>query len=343
MILLSQWPRIRENWLRRSRDQLPASGAGRQLISGDDALTTLLLLHLGTIAATKKPPAWPSEALRVSRDLHAHLANQLAAFTTQIPAGLVELTGRQVADLSIDLFAAYVLEKIEVTGLAIGRYQPSGLRLEGASRLQEALKEGRGAVLWCDHSFSASLLLKAALASNGFQVHHLSRPSHNLSSTRFGLRFLNPIVRKAEDRYLAERILLEEGDELAVSRRILQLLRHNEIVSVTVFQAGSQVVEAPVLNGVVRVATGAPHFALRSGAPLLPVFSFRDADEFVVEIGEAIELTGASRDAAYQCAVSELARRLGDYVQKHPLDWCDWFGGTYFEPARDPHVEGVNH
>jgi lauroyl/myristoyl acyltransferase len=245
----------------------------------------------------------------------------------------VEISGQNVKELSVSLFAAYVLEKLEVLASWLGRYRPSNLRLEGVSRLQEALKQGHGAVLWCESCNSSSLLLKATLESAGFQVHQLSRPGHNLSNTRFGMRFLNPIVRKAEDRYLAERILVDETNTLAVSRRIMDLLKDNGVVSVTVNSQGSQVIESPVLDGVLRVATGAPHFALRSGAPLLPLFSYRDGDEYVVEIGEPIPLAGMGRERAYEFAVGELARRLSDYVEEHPLDWCGWLRGGYSGPV----------
>jgi len=238
-------------------------------------------------------------------------------------------------DLSVNLFAAYVLEKVEVMASALGRPRLSGLRLEGGAWLQDALNQGHGAVLWCENCFSSSLLLKATLASAGFQVHHLSRLGHNLSNTRYGMRFLNPIVRKAEDRYLAERILVDDSNQLAVARRIMERLKDNKVVSVTVGGQGHQAVESPALDGIVRVATGAPHFALRSGAPLLPAFSHRDGPDYVVEIGEPIDLTGMDRDSAYEFAVRDFARRMVGFVREHPLDWDGWLRGSYSEPARD--------
>lgn len=124
--------------------------------------------------------------------------------------------------------------------------------------------------------------------------------------------------------------MVDTGTSVAASRRIMELLKQNQVVSVTVSKLGSQVVEVPVIDGVVRIATGAPHFALRSGAPLLPVFSYRDGESYVVQIGEPVAVTGATRDIACESAVREYARRLDEFVQAHPFDWQGWFpGGTY--------------
>ena len=129
----------------------------------------------------------------------------------------------------------------------------------------------------------------------------------------------------------AERILLTDSRRLSVSRRIIELLKSNKIVGITATQGGAQTVATPALGGEIRVATGAPHFALRTHATLLPVFSFRDETGFVVEVQEPIEMVGADRQAAYQSAVEEYARRLDHYVQKYPACWNGWDKGSYTE------------
>ncbi len=304
--------------------------ASLPLFSTDDAVMGGLLIHLRSIANGKAPAAWPDEALKASRDLHRHFEGLVRpSFSSRIPGVLAELSGLEPRELSIRLFAAYLLEKIEVLAVSRGKYEPSGLRLEGESFIRVALSQGRGAVRWWENSSYARRLQKAAMAQAGFGLHHLSRAGHNLSSTRFGLRYLNPIVQGAENRYLAERIVVGDGSEVAASRRIMAVLKANEIVSVTVNSAGARVVEAPMLEGVLRVATGAPHFALASGAPLLPVICHREGSEYVVEIGAPIALSGLTREAAYAFAVEELARRIEAYVRRHPLDWSGWLRGAY--------------
>lgn len=346
MILVGLRPLIASTWLQRARfavvrskrasrglvgEPRPAPGPRRALVNADDVLTTLLLLRLTWIVKKKQPQAWASEAMRLSRDLHSRFGKQLTPFTSRIPRRLEQISGLTIRELSIKSYASYALENIEVVASALRHPQPFRLRLEGESWLQAALSHGKGAVLWCEPCFSSSLRSKEALASAGFEIHHLSRPGHNFSNTRFGVRFLNAVVRRAENRHLRERIIVDDANQVAVSRRIMEVLRQNRLVSVTVTGLGSQVFQAPALDGVVRVATGAPHFALRSGAPLLPVLSYRDGEEYVVQIGEPIPVEGMSRDSACQFAVQELARRLDNFVQAHPLDWSGWLRGSYSE------------
>jgi hypothetical protein len=302
-----------------------------QMISGDDPAIAFLLLHVLRIVATKPRETWPREAMQFSRDLHALVPAVLASFHRDIPESLPALSGRSKHEVNVNLFAAYVLEKMEVVAAASGHPQPWNLVLKGGSRVQEALDQGRGAIVWCETCMSASLLTKAAFASAAFDLHHLSRPGHNLSISRFGMRFLNPIVRRAEDRFLAERIIVDYGNELPVARHIMALLQENKVVSLTISSAGSQVVEAPALNGVARIATGALGFAMRTGAPLFPVFSHREDDAYVVAAGDPIELAGMKRDQAYEFAVQEYARRLDAFARAHPLDWYGWRADTYHE------------
>lgn len=343
MILLGMGPRARDAW-RRLAQLAPSSSSDANvgglpggplrsppLLSRDDFVMSLLLSHLWLSVRSKGPEAWPAEAARVSRDVHAMLAPAIEPFVSHIPARLPDRAAMNPDDLSKALFARFVQAKIEVLQAFRRKQEPLNVRLEGAEYLRTALEGGRGALLWCEACFSSSLYLKSALASAGFQVHHLSRPDHDLSQSRFGRRFLNPIVQKPENRYIAERIMNHEGAQLAVSRRIMELLKANAVVSITVAATGSQLLRAPFMDGTISVASGAPHFAQRSGAPLLPVYTHGEGDGYVVEIDKPIELQGLPREAAYQHAVEELVRRLDDFVREHPLDWEGWLTGTYTE------------
>jgi lauroyl/myristoyl acyltransferase len=294
-------------------------------------MSAVLLLILPV--ALQQASTWSARSTTISRELHHWFRGLLKPFTSRIPARLPALTGETADELSVRLFSAYLLEKAELLATWLGRWEPSNLRLEGGSHLREALELGNGAVLWCEVSHSSSLLTKAAFAQAGFQVHHLSRPGHNLSHSRFGVHFLNAIVRRAEGKYLAGKMIIDESNQVAVARHILWLLRRNQIVSITINGFGHQVPEVPVLDGVLSVATGAPHFAARSGATLLPVFAHRDGADYVVTVEEPIRLDVAGRDAAYGAAISDFAHRLEPFVEQHPLDWAGWLRGAYTETA----------
>ena len=113
----------------------------------------------------------------------------------------------------------------------------------------------------------------------------------------------------------------------------MQLLGENKVVTITARNTGAQVKETPVLDGSIRLATGAPHFALNAAAPLLPVFCHRDGSQYVVEVAEPILLTGMKREDAFTFACAEFGRQMSAYVEKHPKDWAGWYGGVYSEPS----------
>ena len=63
--------------------------------------------------------------------------------------------------------------------------------ITGRQYLDEALADGKGAVLWVAHFSFASLFTKMALSQAGYRISHISRPEHGVSKSRFGVRYLN--------------------------------------------------------------------------------------------------------------------------------------------------------
>jgi hypothetical protein len=144
-----------------------------------------------------------------------------------------------------------------------GGWSPT-IDLVGAEHLHAALAGGRGAVLWVAPLVFAPLVAKRALHEGGFSVHHLSRPNHGFSSTRFGVAVLNPVRTRVEDRYLAERITISKANETtAAVRALADRLATNRIISITMTSLGMRQADVPFLDGRVRVAPGAARLAQR--------------------------------------------------------------------------------
>jgi lauroyl/myristoyl acyltransferase len=117
-------------------------------------------------------------------------------------------------------------------------------------------------------------------------------------------------------------------------RRLSALLGERAVVSVTVGSMGAQPQVAPFLKGRVRVATGAPSLALRTGSVILPVVTVRTAPTAFVTWIEAPLGTGGpggtnDRRAA---AVEALASRLEPHARRWPDQVC-WHHGL-FDPPR---------
>ena len=198
--------------------------------------------------------------------------------------------------------------------------------VEGKAHLDSALATGRGAILWDSHFYFASLITKMGLYRDGYRLHHMSRREHGFSPTHFGIHVLNPVRTSIEARYLAVRVVMPEDNPGAVLDDLARRLADNEVVSVTVRGDSNRPVEAPFMDGVMRIAPGAAVLCWNSQSALLPVFTKRVDDfRYRVRISPPIDvLANATRRDAVVSAAQEYARRLEAEVIEHPGQWIDW-------------------
>ena len=83
---------------------------------------------------------------------------------------------------------------------------------------------------------------------------------------------------------------------------------------------GKRHVDVPFLAGRLLSALGAPHLALRSGAPLHPVIALRTGpQDFSVEIAPALAAEAdGSREKQLRALVEAYATQLHEPVRRHP-------------------------
>jgi lauroyl/myristoyl acyltransferase len=217
----------------------------------------------------------------------------------------------------------------EDTLLVLKCYRPGWkprVQLQGVEHLRAAAAENRGAVLWLGHFMYSSIATKMALRQAGVDVIHLSHPRHGFSGTRFGMRFLNPIRLRVEDRYLRERVRTGvSGSGTAVYTLRARLLE-GRFISITARDSARNTVRAPFLNGSLPLATGAPILARQAGAALLPVHTVKDAaGDFITCIDKPIALDDSlPRREAAASAAREYIRRLEPVVREYPDQWLGW-------------------
>lgn len=201
---------------------------------------------------------------------------------------------------------------------------PERLAIDGLEHLHAALARGHGAVLWFMPFVFTPLLAKRTLAEAGIAIHHLSRPGHGLSLNRFGELMLRQ-QNRIEQRYLAEHIIIpERGMPAWASRRLLSLVRANQVVSITLFALGAQVVRVAVLNDELDFATGAPNLAVRQGAALLPVLTVRTAPpaQFTTVIEAPLKV---APNLKREDAIASLARAMAGRVEVYAQRWPDQY------------------
>jgi lauroyl/myristoyl acyltransferase len=196
--------------------------------------------------------------------------------------------------------------------------------LEGRSHLDRVLSVGRGAVLWI-HRFRPFVHL-VALSQAGVRIYRPSAWYHGyFNRSRFGLRYLNPVQTRAEDRY-GERVVVVEG-QLAHLRVLVARLAANQVVGFYAdLREQRRSVPVPLLGGIIRFSTTAATLARQARAPLLPVFAIGEgAGRFrvIVEAPLPLEAGDSGRQGIEQ-AITSGATVLEKYIRRYPDQWSGW-------------------
>jgi len=273
---------------------------------------------------------WPMLCRALSPMAIGDLTADPAATATQIRATLGKrLPERDARGIIRGMGAEGIYTFFQV----LKAYRPDGwappVRVRGAEHVAAALERSKGAVLWVAHGFHGHLGAKVALNSAGLRVVHLSTPAHGFSATRFGVRYLNRMQTRIEDRYIAERVLLPVDSRDVRSQNValqtlIKRLRDNRIVTITGQRGTGRTVAGRFMDGTLTLAPGAPTLAHLTGAALLPAFAFRAEDGAVeLTIEPPIAMNGA-RDQAIAGAVQDYATRSEPYVLRHPAQWLSW-------------------
>lgn len=196
--------------------------------------------------------------------------------------------------------------------------------VEGLEHLAQARAAGKGAILWV-MSFAGYLVPKIALHRAGTELVLLSAADHgaHYPPTRLGLAVVGPWFRVAEDRYIAERVVIPPDQSLGYLRTIKARLEANR----NVWIAGERVaprgnVNVRLLGREVRLATGAASLAFSVGSALLPVDIVRERSfRYRLRIDRPIAPPAGDKDEFVAAAVTEFAARVERRILEHPADW----------------------
>ena len=196
------------------------------------------------------------------------------------------------------------------------------IRLHGEAHLRNALDGGKGAILWVTDSAYSTLIFKMALDRAGYRAHQLSRKQHGFSTSPFGIRFLNPLWCRVENRFIEERVLIPDNDAAPAMAILRARLASNRCVIITVGAQAHRFAEVPFANHRIRVPAGPIRFAQSTGAMLLPAFAFQaENGAFDVTIENALP---ADKAGTFDSVAAAYAKRLEPYVRKYPEQWTGW-------------------
>ena len=269
--------------------------------------------------------------------------------TAEIAGALGDRAPRPPSDIAHDGLAFLYEEWLQL----LRDYRPDGwqpeTRVENADRIDAALSQGKGVILWVTSFVFSNQMTKMALNRAGYGVTHLSRPTHGFSESQFGVRVLNPIQTRIEDRYIRERVEIQKARPIDALRTLHGRLRDNGIVSITLNDETEHMLPVPFLAGTADIPRGPAELARMTGAVLLPVCTVREAHwRYVTHIGEPIAAPGLRGAEHDQAVAHDLVAWLEPIILKHPALWKTWpmvtpgdgaLGRTGDEPCGAPSLQ----
>lgn len=298
------------------------------LISILDLLTVTGLLVLTPIAWFLPQQWWPKlgrgvirPVLRMVPRLGADIAGHINHCLGSPSSGRPE-----TREILVNAFSRY----FEDTLLLLKCYRPGDWKPEvevrGLEYLEAAVSDGKGVVFWFSHFVFASLVSKIAMYRAGYAMSHLSHPRHGFSSTRFGMRFLNPIRTHIEERYLKERVTMGIDSAASAVEQLRERLLAGGLVSITARNIARKPVSIPFMTESLSLALGAPRFAQQAQATLLPVHVVQtDPGKYVAFIDPPIEVDNTQPHwTAAEEAAREYAKCLEAVVRNFPDQWLGW-------------------
>ena len=290
------------------------------LVNRRDVLMTAYLGCMFVVAWLVPERLW-GPACRAMAAANGWLRPRRRRHLEELLSSLLGITAVRARPLVMQLRANVHIRHLQyLRTLRPGGWSPP-TRLEGKQRIDQALADGRGVILWVSPLVFSDLVTKMTLARNGYRVSHLSLFVHGFSRTRFGFVALNPLATRGETRFLSERLVITPEHRLDAIREVARRVRAGKVVSVSaVVSRGQRAMTIPFMHGRVRLAVGAAQLARRTGAVLLPVFTVRLEDaSYVTTVEEPIDPgAGRDRDDAAETAVTEYVRRLERYVDRWP-------------------------
>jgi lauroyl/myristoyl acyltransferase len=267
-----------------------------------------------------------SSAARKIRRMRGERANGSHRINLIVARVLSDYISRQRADeIDVDWRARTLEARMQILALhRPGRSWQPKIQIHGLEHLRAALGAKSGAILWVSDFVYSSLITKMAFCQAGYGVSHLTRPQHGFSVTRYGVRVLNPLWTKIEDRFIAERVTIDKENADTVLELLRSRLTANRVVSITVGNWARRTLDLPFFKGAIRLATGPAHLSQACHAPFLPVFTFRsDSGEYHVSIGSAIDGQTTSQ-GDYARTIRSYVKTLEEYVLRYPDQWNGW-------------------
>jgi lauroyl/myristoyl acyltransferase len=310
-----------------------SNGRATRLVAPSDVTAVLTFSGLFLIVLVLPRRFWPAVARGIAT-VHTRLRRPSLDATVATLAGQgVTVAAR---DLGIDLLGYVYLENMEAM-VTFAPFRGLGqTEMVGLEHVQAARALGRGVIIWKTQGSCSSIGAVRRYPEVGLPVMSLRSYAHPLSDTWLGMRYINQLRNRAEDRSIAGIIPLERNGGAEARREIEALLRRNGIISMAPIGTGKSQIAVPFLGGTLRVARGVPSLALKTGAAIVPMTAaVRPGPVYVAEFdppiiietdpaGGAVRVNGQPTADPHLAVVEAYARPLAEKLRKEPARWRGW-------------------
>jgi KDO2-lipid IV(A) lauroyltransferase len=182
--------------------------------------------------------------------------------------------------------------------------------LRGKERIEAALAAGKGAILLTGHLGNWEVT-GSRIVAEGYRLNVIARAQRDSEITDY--------IRRTRER-MGMRVLHRD---VAV-RESLRALRRNELVGILVDQnAGDEGIFVDFFGHLAATAPGAAAFALRTGAPVLPSFGWRNPDNtHVAQVEEPVPLTQTgNHEHDLRVNTARYTKIIEEGIRRHPEQW----------------------
>lgn len=222
---------------------------------------------------------------------------------------------RDIDRLAKESFSNYA--KYLVDFIRLSTVKPEDIKkrvtIQGWDNIEEALREGRGAILVGFHAGDWDMM-GAAIAQRNYPLSIIGK--RNLSAR------LNEFVRR---RRLGKGMEIVPMDSMENKvGRMVQVLRRNELLAMAIDITGAdKSVAVSFFDAITKVPRGAATLALRTEAKVIPVSSVRLSDNSLLGfIGEHIHFQPSGDDRKdIQALTQRIMNSLESFISQYPAQW----------------------
>jgi KDO2-lipid IV(A) lauroyltransferase len=199
------------------------------------------------------------------------------------------------------------------------------VRIDGREHLDQALKHGKGVIALTAHLGNFPLL-SCRLAKEGYPLSVVVRLSRNPKIVKFTTSLVDSIGLE----------FIPDKPRMSCVARCLNVLKEKRILMIQI-DLNAPVTEAWVefFGYLVPTFKGPAVFSYRTGAPIVPMFIFRNADQrHKITIHHPFDLeTSGDKQLDITSNISKLTKIVEAIIREHPEQW--WWVHRRFKRARD--------